>query len=831
MVLLSGIYLRTGVPCAGEVQILSERRDGARSTKRAKSKNRVWAKFTLVTLLFIGVMTTAICGLVFAIYVATNIDAKVDLSVETIALNYTSKLMYYDEKGNPQEFERLYSSQNREWADLEEMPKHLPNAAIAIEDERFRKHHGVDFKRTFGAAVNIFLQVKPEFGGSTITQQLVKNLTGDRQDTVQRKIQEIMRALYIERHFDKDTIIELYLNTIYLSEGCYGVRSAAETYFDKDVSELTLAECASLVGITNLPTYYDPFINPENNKVRQENILGKMLELKMITREEYDEAMAQELVFTKHKRTEQLTTVQSYFTDAVIEEVIDDLIETYGYSYQVAEQMLYSGGLEIYTTVDVDVQNAIEDVMENNANFPTYSTKAQPECAMVVMDPYTGDVVGLVGGRGEKKYNRVLNRATMTYRQPGSSIKPIAVYAPAIEYGLINPQSVEDDAPLMKYNNKAYPMNETRSYQGRMTITKALMESINTVSMRTLDKLTPARSFEFLTQKLGISSLDQVSDVHLAPLSLGALTKGVSVLEMAAAYSTFPNGGEYIEPRLYSKVLDNQGNVILEKKQEKTRAMSKNTAEYMNYMLGRVMSTGGTGVLAKLNKGMPAGGKTGTTDDDKDRWYVGYTPYYVGAVWYGYDNPQYIRTTLSPALTVWKKVMNTIHADLEVKQFEKSGEFVEEKVCSVSGKLPSTLCSSDVRGSKVVTGYFHKNDVPKARCDAHVAYEICAESGMKAGEYCLAKKTVSVQQLERYAPVGGVVLGDQKYTIAPVGAVVPDGKFLYAVGKEEQPITQECTLHSGTAELPEGIGPSDVVIPDDDEQENNTESEESMIIE
>ncbi len=800
---------------------MSERRYGTRAKKRTNSQKWIWTKFTLVTLLFIGVMTTAICGLVFAIYVATNIDAKVDLSVETIGLNYTSKLMYYDDDGNPQEFERLYSSQNREWADLEEMPEYLPNAAIAIEDERFRKHHGVDVKRTFGAAVNIFLQVKPEFGGSTITQQLVKNLTGDRQDTVQRKIQEIMRALYIERHFDKDTIIELYLNTIYLSEGCYGVRSAAQTYFDKDVSELTLAESAAIVGITNLPTYYDPFINPENNKARQENILTKMLKLKMITREEYDEAIAQELVFTKHKRTEQLTNVQSYFADAVIEEVIDDLVENYGYSYQVAEQMLYSGGLEIYTTVDVDVQTAMEDVMENNANFPTYATKAQPECAMVVMDPYTGDVVGLVGGRGEKKQNRVLNRATMTYRQPGSSIKPIAVYAPAVEVGIINPQSVEDDAPLMEYNGKAYPMNETRSYQGRMTITKALMESINTVSMRTLDKLTPARSYEFLTEKLGISSLNQVSDVHLAPLSLGALTKGVSVLEMAAAYCTFPNGGEYIEPRMYTKVLDNQGNVLLGEEQKTNRAFSKKTTEYMNYMLQRVMSTGGTGVLAKLNKGMPAGGKTGTTDDDKDRWYVGYTPYYVGAVWYGYDNPQYIRTTLSPALTVWKKVMNTIHADLEVKQFETSGDFVEESVCSVSGKLPGALCSSDVRGNKVVKGYFHKEDVPKERCDAHIAYEVCAESGMKAGEHCPTKKTVAVQELERYAPVGGVVLWDEKYTVAPVGALAPDGKFLYAVGSEEHRIDLDCTVHSG---VEDPIGIEFETVEDDP-------TEESMIIE
>ena len=451
------------------------------------------------------------------------------------------------------------------------------------------------------------------------------------------------------------------------------------------------------------------------------------------------------------------------------------------------------------------MQEAIENVMENPANFPSYTTKAQPECAMVVMDPYSGDVVGLVGGRGEKKQNRVLNRATMTYRQPGSSIKPIGVYAPAIEAGLINPQSPEDDAPLMEYNGKAYPKNENRYYQGRMTVTKALMESINTVSMRTLNNLTPAKSYEFLTTKLGITSLDQVSDVNLAPLSLGALTKGVSVLEMTAAYAAFPNKGQYVEPRMYDKVLDNQGNVILEKKSVRIQAMSAKTAEYMNYMLGRVMGQGGTGVLAKLDRSMPACGKTGTTDDDKDRWFVGYTPYYVAAVWYGYDNPQYIRTTLSPALTVWKRVMNTIHKDLEVKDFETTGEFEEVKVCSVSGMLPSGLCSADVGGNKVIKGYFHKDDVPTEKCKMHISYEVCAESGMKAGEFCPNKKSVSVQMIERWAPVSGVVLNDERFTVRPKGAEKPEGMFRYAVKKDEHRVSEECTVHTA-APQPAGDG-------------------------
>lgn len=788
--------------------------------KKSKSKWRSSAGwFIFKAICHIALVTMLICGTVFAIYLKTSIDSKLDISVETMNLNYTSIVYYIDENGQEQELEQLFATQNRSWADLEDIPKHMRDAAIAIEDERFESHHGVDWYRTTGAAVNFFLKLRSDFGGSTITQQLVKNLTGDKDPTVQRKLQEIMRAQYIEKHCSKDDIIELYLNTIYLSQGCYGVRTAAEVYFNKDISELTLAESAAIIGITNLPTYYDPFINPENNKKRQINILDKMLELKKITKEEYDQARAQELMFTKEKRKEQITSKQSYFVDQIIEDVISDLMSERGYSYQVAEQMIYSGGLKIYATIDPDIQNTMDSIFKDSSNFPKYKGTVQPECAMVVMDPYTGNVLGIVGGRGEKTLNRGLNRATHSYRQPGSSLKPLSVYAPAIEYGLITPSTAMDDTPIKVLNNSAYPKNESRSYSGRITALKGLENSLNTIAMRTLIELTPERSFNFLTANLGFSSLNRDSDINLAPLSLGALTKGVSVLEMAAAYSAFPNNGNYTKPRTYTKVLDNQNNVLLENKSEVIDAMSEKTAMYMNYMLQKVV-TNGTGTYAKLNN-MPAAAKTGTTDNDKDRWFVGYTPYYCAAVWFGYDKPQYIQKSLSPALTVWKKVMNKIHEGLETKNFPKSDDFKFVNVCSCSGLLPSEACTRDPRGSRVIAGYFHKDDVPKKRCNVHVDVQIDSTTNQIATKYCPQEnlKTVGLMKLDRSFNLSGIAVGDEQYTVRNYSedgtlAAAPGGlRYFTALG--EPALNSLCSAHR-TAPAPE---------PEPEDSEDTTEDD------
>lgn len=750
--------------------------------------------------------TFAICFLVLLIYML-SLDSKIDIELEAMRLNYSSIVYSVDEDGNEHEFERLYDSQNRTWVDLENMPEHLKDATIAIEDHRFMKHSGVDWTRTFKASVNMFFKMKSEFGASTITQQLVKNLTGDNQDSVKRKLQEIMRALYLERHYDKDTILEMYLNTIYLGEGCYGVGTAAQKYFGKDVSELTVAESASIVGITNLPTYYNPYINPENNKTRRLNIINRMYDLKMLSQEEYEAAKNENVVFDRTTKDDPSSNVQSYFVDQIIEDLVDDLVSERGYTEAVALRMIYSGGLKIYATVNPEIQSAMDDVFENNSYFPSYSGSVQPECAMIMLDPGNGNILAMRGGRGQKAGARILNRATQTKRPPGSSIKPISVYAPAIEYGLITPYSVEDDAPITVLNNSEYPKNETREYSGRTNINEAVKQSINTVSMRTLEKLTIERSYNFLTVNLGVTSLSKAGDQNLAPLSLGQLTNGITVLEMAAAYVPFANGGTYFEPKTYTKVLDSDGNVIIEKETKSSEAMSKKTAAYMTHMLKNVVDSG-TGTYAKLERGMPAAAKTGTSNNDEDRWFVGYTPYYVGAAWFGYDSPKYISKSLSPALTTWERVMNAAHKDLPVKNFESPSGFETVNVCSRSGLLPTEHCALDPRGSQIIAGYFHKDDVPKKSCDIHESIDIDTSTNMIASDFCPyeSRKTVALMRLQRAFALPGVVLADEQYTFRDW--MPSEGEHYFETGTAT-PMNTVCSSHSYNPFTPEEEPPSE----------------------
>ena len=807
--------------------------DNEKRKKSAFFSSGKW--FAIRTALHICACTFGICMLVFIGYML-SLDSHVDIEVEAMKLNYSSIVYYIDENGNEQEFERLYDSQNRTWVNLEDMPTYLKDAAIAIEDHRFEKHHGVDWTRTLSASANMFFKFKSDYGASTITQQLVKNLTGDNQDSVKRKLQEIMRALYLERHYDKDTIIEMYLNTIYLGEGCYGVGTAAQAYYGKDVSELTIAECAAMVGITNLPTYYNPYINPENNKTRRVNILNRMQELRMISEEECESAKNENIVFNTERRNNTSTHVQSYFVDHIIEELIDDLVEKYGYSKNVALRTIYSGGLKIYATVDPKIQTAMDKIFEDPNKFPSYSGKVQPECAMILLDPENGDILAMRGGRGKKTGARVLNRATQSKRPPGSSIKPIAVYAPAIEYGLITPFSVEDDAPIRLLNGSAYPKNETRTYSGRTTINEAVKQSINTVSMRTLEKLSIDRSYNFLTANLGVTSLSKTGDKNLAPLSLGQLTNGITVLEMAAAYAPFANGGTYYEPRAYTKVLDASGDVILENEGKPTKAMSEKTAAYMSYMLQNVV-TGGTGTYAQLKNGVPAAAKTGTSNNDEDRWFVGYTPYYVGAVWFGYDTPKYISKSLSPALTTWENVMNEVHKGLPAKNFRKNDDFKYVNVCSVSGNLATETCKLDPRGSRIVAGYFHKDDVPKKACDAHILVDIDTTTNMLASEFCPSesRKTVAFMNIQRTFPITGIIVPDEQYVFHENEP--PSGLFYFSSGVEK-PMNSVCTAHTYTPpviDAPENDNdiPDNVENPEGgeispDEQENTGISDEDF---
>ena len=618
----------------------------------------------LGTILLIVLVTGLLFLCIFAYYVKNCLSTDLDVQLSDFTVSLSSSILYEDSDGNWQNLTNLSSTENRVWIDYADIPKDMEHAAVAIEDKRFYKHKGVDWYRTTGAFINMFLSMKNDFGGSTITQQLIKNLTKQDDITVQRKLLEIFQALEFEKSYDKEEIMEWYLNIVYFGEGCNGVYTAAETYFGKEPKDLTLAECASIIGITNNPSKYDPFISRENNKARQETILKQMYEQGYINKEQYDEAVAQELVFVRSESDDATQTIYSYYAEAVINDVLNDLVEQKGVSRDTARTLLYSGGYQVYSCYDPSIQQAIDDVYTDLDKMPQRPSASgqQFESAIVIMDPYTGEIKGMSGGTDKKTINFGTNRATQSKRPPGSSIKPIATYGPAMELGLITQYTQVNDSPDIKLSGTSwYPKNSGGGNYGVITIREALQRSLNTVSAQILDKLTPRASYEFLKDKLGVTSLAE-SDCDYAPLALGQLTNGITVREMTQAYSAFVNDGVFTYGRTYSS-----GEVVLENPARTIVAFKANTAWNMTDMLCNAVNSG-TGSEARLS-GMPVGGKTGTTTNNCDRWFVGFTPYYVAAVWTGYDMPEYMNFSGNPAAQIWKLVMESIHKDLPTKSF------------------------------------------------------------------------------------------------------------------------------------------------------------------
>jgi len=666
--------------------------------KKKSNKSKVFLKVFLSILIVGLVLVTCIfTALSFGI-----IDTTKDLNIENYNMSLSSYVYYQDEDtGDYKQFERLYADENRTLVKLSKIPEHVQNAAIAIEDERFRKHKGVDIASTLKATAGYIFKNSTARGGSTITQQLVKNLTGDREKNITRKITEIFKAIQLEQKLTKDEILEMYLNTIYLGEGCNGIQSAANFYFGKDVSKLTVAEGACLVGITQYPSLYDPLVNPDKNKEKQLIVLNKMLDLKYIDKATYNDAIEEPLKFTG-KANELLEGKQSYFVDQVIDDVLTDLVKE-GYTKDEAIKLIYSGGLKIYSTVDPEIQKVATDVFADDNNLSS-GPNGKPQASMCVIDPKTGEIKALIGGFGKKTASRAYNRATQSKRQPGSSIKPIAVYAPAIEENIITPYSIYQDKKITIADWS--PKNYYSGFKGSMTIKYAVEQSTNTVAVQVLQELGINKSYKFLTNKLGITTLVE-DDKNLAALALGGLTNGLTNKEITAAYSAFANGGTYIKPITYTKVLDSSGKVIIENKKVSHKAMSKETAKTVNGLLKSVCDYG-TGTAARFGSYTIAG-KTGTTDDDKDRWFVGYTPYYCAAVWVGYDTPASLDFyTSNPTIPLWKKVMEKVHSikKLPTKSFEYTALYggnensnnvsiLEGKICTESGLKATSSCPSD----------------------------------------------------------------------------------------------------------------------------------------
>jgi len=654
-----------------------DKKDATRAAKAAASTTagtvtgilRVVLK-VLATLLLIFVTTGLLFTCIFAYYVKTNLSADLDVSLEEMTLNLASTIYYTDESGNSATLASLHGKENRVWVDYGNIPKYMEKAAVAIEDKRFYDHSGVDWYRTVGAFGNMFVSMKNDFGGSTLTQQLIKNLTKEDDITVQRKILEIFRALKFEKMYSKEQIMEWYLNVIYLGESCNGVGTAAKTYFDKDVMDLDLAECASIIGITNNPSKYDPYISRSNNKARQELILKEMYSQGYITNDEYTKAIAEKLIFKRAENEEYEMTINSYYVDTVIADVKADLMEEKGISSETAENLIYNGGLQIYSCIDMKAQNIVDGVYNDPANFPTSKSPSGEslQSAIVILDPYTGEVKALSGGIGAKTGNLIFNRAVDALRPPGSSIKPIAIYGPAIDQGLISPTTLVDDNPELKLNGtKWYPHNAGGGNAGIITIQQALTNSINTVSAQILDKLTPSASYNYLKDRLGFVTLTD-SDRDYAPLALGQLTNGATVREMAQAYDSFVNDGVFTYARTYTEIKDSDGKVILDNPAKTIVAFKANTAWTISYMLN-IAATYGTGSESYLGN-MPHAGKTGSSSDYCDRWFVGFTPYYVAAVWTGYDTPSRMYVSGNPAAQIWKKIMYSLNDGLPYKDFK-----------------------------------------------------------------------------------------------------------------------------------------------------------------
>lgn len=673
-------------------------------------------RFFLVSFLLVCVMTASICGVAFALYLRIYIEpnATIDINEMILGVDMTSMIYAWDdEKQDYVEYEVLRAPENRIWADLDEIPKDLQNAFIAIEDKRFYEHNGVDWRRTANGVLNWI--TGSEGGGSTITQQLIKNLTNEKDYSVKRKLNEIFRALQLEKDLnDKDKILEMYLNLIYLGQGAYGVNTAATTYFGKDLQDLDLAECAILAGITKNPSLYDPFNHPETIKERQETILDEMCKQGMITESERDAAKAEELEYKYEDAQKAINNTYSYFTDAVIEDVINDLVEKKGYSEQMARWKVTSGGVQIYATVDTNVQQAMEEVYADESNFPSVSRNGvQPQSAMVVCNQQ-GDVVGIVGGRGEKTQSRSLLRSESP-RQAGSSIKPLSVYAPAMDAGIITPYSVRDNEPFMELNGKDWPRNDSGGYTGPMVIRDAVAKSINAIAVRVVDEMTPQASFDFLTQQLNFTHLNNPEDIDLSPMALGGMNGGVTVREMAAGFSIFLNDGIYNGARTYTKVLNSDGTVLLENPQLNRKVFeNEKTVYYMREVLSAVTEEG-TGRRVNVS-GMATAGKTGTSQSKRDLWFCGFTPYYVGATWFGYDTDYTLdNVSGNPSINLWNAVMNKIHANLESKDFDMGDDsnFETASFCTQSGLAPSSACRAN---GTVETGRYWKGDAPSEVC-------------------------------------------------------------------------------------------------------------------
>lgn len=776
------------------------KKKAAKRQKKITSKSTMQGKRIVVRLfkaLLICIVLAAVVGVAGGgLFIKKIIDDTPHVSASDVKPKGFTTFVYADDGST--EIERFVSSgSNRVYKSVDEIPKDLQHAFVAIEDERFYKHNGIDLQGIARAAV-VGIARGGNFteGASTLTQQLIKNnvfpnFTKEKTfyDKFQRKIQEQYLALQIEKKMDKSEIIESYLNTINLGQNCLGVQAASQRYFGKDVSDLTLSECAVIAGITQSPSTYDPITHPDNNKVRRNKVLKNMLEQDYISQKQYDEALADD-VYARIQTTNtasQADNTYSYFVDALAQQVIQDLKDQLGYTDTQAYNAVYSGGLSIYSTQNQTMQQICDEEANDDSNYPglkeygldyaltvtradgstenygsnniknyvketygkdqgllyssedaaramveewkatiaregdTYDERItitpQPQSSITIMDQKTGQIKAMVGGRGEKASSLGLNRAYQgSKRQPGSAFKILAAYAPALDSCDKTLATTIDDEPYTLKNGQVL-RNANKQYGGTTTLREGIKRSINVVAVKLSDEITQELGYEYC-QKFGISTLVKnktingkvFDDSTSQTLALGGITEGVYNYEMCAAYATIANGGEYNKPTLYSKVVDHDGNVLLDGTGESHTVLKDSTAYLLTSAMEDVVNSG-TGTACQLPN-MPVAGKTGTTTSNKDLWFCGFTPYYTCAVWGGYDDNKECDYDTSFRFRLWKGIMSRIHENLEEKDFKVPSSVERKSICTITGKLAGSGCPS-------ITEYFAKDTLPAETCSGH----------------------------------------------------------------------------------------------------------------
>lgn len=709
----------------------------------------------VLCILMVAVISVTIIGSALTVYIVNLMSETPEVKLDDISSSYTTYI-YAKDGDNWVTYDLLSSEgEKRIWANLEQIPIHVRDAFIYSEDERFNSHDGVDFYGTFVAIIETFV-FGDKRGGSTITQQTVKNLTDDRADGLNsagyaRKLREIYRAVQMEKRYSKDDILEAYLNLVPLNNNIYGIQAASNYYFNKDVSQLTIAESACLAAITKSPVANDPIDYPEKNRERKEYILSKMLEFGAISTEEYNEAINQELklvgsmVYTQLDETvadsstvsayENFDVVSSYFVDATIYQAVEIFMEYYGIEWADAFEKLKSGGYEIYTTVDLDIQKELEKKYMDPYTFSEDGNDSVPQSAFICMD-YNGRILGVVGGIGEKESPLGLNRATMAQRQPGSCIKPISSYSLAVDRDMITWSTQFLDVPLLIEEQSSengylvWPRNysttgaTTSSWSDDYNFAfQCLQRSLNTSSAQLVELLSPSECFEFLYYRLHLDGLtlyqNGKTDIARSPMAVGALTNGVTLQDITTTYQIFGNGGKYYKSTFISKILDNSGNVVYQHKLLPEQVIDESSAYVMNRMLETVVSSSrGTGRLARLEN-VELIAKTGTTQDWADLWFVGCTPEYVTGLWIGYDIPKEIDTnSCYGSSQMWKNIFGDIADASDITEFTSTASVVKREYCTETGLIAGSNCES------TATGYYKRTNIPPTCSGEHIETEL-----------------------------------------------------------------------------------------------------------